>query len=130
MKWILEEDFKIIGKNPNKPIFTTHLLHNPKHLNIRILPTEAKMWVRKQYDEFYNWLESYIEEKNISSELATAYRTKTKKILEGYYDMMVSEDWSDTLPKFWKYNEKLDEIRNEKFQDVAPELYEIIKNNV
>lgn len=130
IKWILEQDFKIIGKNPNKPIFTTHLLHNPKHLNIKILPLEAKLWVRKQYDDFYVWLEQYIDEKNIDENLASAYRSKTRKILEGYYEMMVSEDWSDTLPKFWKYNEQLDEIRGESFKNVAPELYEIIKKHV
>lgn len=130
IKWILSQNFSKIGKNPNKPVFTTHLLHNPKHLNIKILPKEAKDWIRAKYDDFYPWLENYITENSVPEDLANAYRTKIKKILESYYDMMITDDWSDTLPKFWKYNESLDSIRDERLIDVAPELYEIIKKHV
>jgi len=40
---------------------------------------------------------------------------------------MFKEDYSDSLPKFFYYNNKLDEIRNQRMEDYIPDLYNLIK---
>lgn len=130
IKWILKQDFKTIGKNLEKPLFNPHPLYNPRFLNTKILPKEAKDWIRVKYDDFYIWVDDYLEKSNMPDEWKNSYKTYIKKTLESYYDIMVKEDWSDSLQTFWNYTTKLDEIRNEKLSDVAPELYEIIKKYV
>lgn len=131
MKWILEQDFKNIGRNEAKPILNPHPLHNPPFLNTKTLPKAAKEWIRTRYDEFYIWLEQYIKDKNIDPYWAGIYRFHTKKILEGYYDIMVTEDWSDKyLKDFWIYSTRIDAIRNESFQKLCPEIYQFIKDEL
>lgn len=130
LKWVLEQRFERIGKFLTKPLLNPHPLHNPRHLNTKILPMEAKLWIRKKYDDFYPWLEDFLAKENIDDDWKDSYRKHCRKILEGYYDMMIKEDWSDSLPKFWKYTNSLDAIRNEKFEEVAPEIYNIIKEHM
>lgn len=130
MKWIIEQNFKTIGKNTFKPIISPHPLHNPAFLNTKILPKEAKDWIRVKYDNFYIWLEEYLATSDLDDTMKEAYRSGSKKVLESYYDIMTKEDWSQYLLKFWNYTKSLDKIRNESFEDAAPELYEIIKRHV
>jgi len=130
MKWIIQQNFKKIGVNTSKPILNPHPLHNPRFLNTKILPKEAKDFVKTKYNEYYIWLDNYLMTANLDETMKDAYKKASKKILESYYDMMIAEDWSDELDKFWKYTMRLDNIRNENFKDVAPELYEIIKEYV
>lgn len=131
MKWILEQNFSIIGRNNIKPIITTHPLHNPPFLNIKTLPKSAKDWIRIKYNDFYIWLEDYIEQNKIDDHWANLYRTHSKKILEGYYNLMTAEDWSDDhLKDFCIYNERIDKIRNESFQELCPEIYNFIKEEI
>ena len=40
---------------------------------------------------------------------------------------MNSKDETDIIPKFYQETRVLDEIRNEKFEDVFPELHEKMK---
>ena len=128
MKWVLTQKFKRVQNLIRKPILTTHPLHNPPFLNIKTIPKHAKKWIRTRYDSFYIWLEEYIVENNIEEEWANSYRKQSKKILEGYYDLMTKEDWEDTqLQEFWTYTNRLDEVRNEKFSDIASEYYEKLK---
>lgn len=128
MKWVLQQNFNNVQKNKSKPFLTTHPLHKPPFLNIKALPLHTKKWIRSKFDEFYPWLENYIDENNVSSEWADAYRTGSKRLLESYYDLMMKEDWSNQLDDFWKYTDRLDEVRNESFKDVMPDLYENMKS--
>lgn len=131
MKWIIQQEFKNIGVNTYRPIINPHPLHNPKHLNFKILPKEGKDWVRQQYDNYYIWLDEYLLTSALSDKMKTAYYTGSRQVLESYYKMLMSEDLSDEfLEKFWTYSSKLDNIRSEKLSDIAPELYEIIKKYV
>lgn len=123
MKWVITEDFAHIGKRLSKPIVTTHPLHNPSFLNIKILPPAAKALVKIKNDEFYVWLDEYIITHNLSEELSAAYKEHSRKILEGYYLLMISEDWSHEIPKFLEYTDKLDAMREESFASVLPELH-------
>lgn len=130
IKWILEQRFERIGVNLSKPILNPHPLHNPKHLNTKALPPAAKQWVRQQYDDFYPWLEDFLAKENMPDDHKDAYRNRATNILESYYDMMMKDDWSDELDKFWYYSNTLDEVRNEKLSDVAPELYQLLKTHM
>jgi len=129
MKWKLEQNFKKINPNPSLLLLTTHPLHNPRFLNIRILPLSAKEKIIEQYQEYYIWLEKWVSD-NGKDNLRKEYFDCSRKILDSYASYMMQEDWSDELQKFWTYNKKLDEIRNESFEETFPELYEMIKDYV
>ena len=130
MKWRLEQDFKRINIWYGQPIITTHPLHNPRHLNVKILPKKAKEQIKVIYDEFYPWLEEFIKRKDIKENEAENLRFHAHKILDGYVEYMNADDWSDTLPKFWKYTKALDNLRGESFEQTLPDLYELIKNDL
>ena len=53
---------------------------------------------------------------------------KTIALLDNYATFMNKDDWSELMPKFWELNSKLDNIREEKFRDMIPDLYELIKH--
>lgn len=129
MKWVITEDFARVGKRVTKPIVTTHPLHNPSFLSIKILPPAAKALVRIKNDEFYVWLEDYVATHEIDLELSSAYIEHSQKILEGYYVMMMSEDLSHEIPKFLEYTNKLDAMRGESFAAIFPELNELMVAN-
>ena len=42
--------------------------------------------------------------------------------MQNIIDYMWKEDWSDKLPKFYDYTQKLDESRDEQLSTVVPEL--------
>jgi len=123
MKWKLNANFKNINNSKLKPIITSHPVHNPTYLNIKILPISAKKMVIDKFNDFHPWLEQWIVDNNITDDYANAYRKQARQILDGYEDYMMKEDWSHLLDKFWSYTSTLDEIRNEKFEHVCPELH-------
>ena len=129
MKWMVEQDFKRVQSNIDEPFLTPHPLHNPKHLNMRILPPEAKEYIRNAYDEFINWVDEYSSRYNDPRKIK-GYQNRARKILNGYHNYMIQEDWSDQLPKFWEYTKKLDELRNQSYEETFPEMYEFIKKYV
>lgn len=131
MKWKLEQNYKKINHSLwHAPIITTHPLHNPSFLNIKILPIEVKNNIIEKFNEFYLWLDEYLERENIAPELHDRFKKNAHKILDGYADFMMKDDWSHLMPKFWTYTKELDEVRNQRFEDELPELYELIKDCV
>jgi hypothetical protein len=67
------------------------------------------------------------------SETYTEYQTKEslKESINTYADTWIKfinqNDNSKQMPKFWDYTNKLDEIRDESFSDVFPELNSLLK---
>lgn len=129
MKWKIEQNFDKINQLEGRLFLTTHPLHNPRHLNIRILPKESKQLILNRFHEFYIWLDKWIIDNN-KEKLRDKYFNDARLILDSYAKYMMQEDWSDTLQKFWSYTKKLDVVRNETFENIFPELYETIKNYV
>jgi len=129
MQWILKQNYKKVQRFEFKPIITTHPLHNPRHLNIRIFPQDVKdkiaAYWRSTYSEF-----DRIADSQYDNEWATIVKADARKVLEGYIDFMMAEDWSDAFPKFCKYTKRLDTIRNEDMQLNLPRLYELIQTDM
>jgi len=131
IKWKLKKGFlNINALSSSQPIFTSHLLHTPQHLNIKILPTDYKLQIQNKFDYFLKTFKSWLEENNFSQKQSEILYRESQYILQGYVRYMNSEDWSDLIPKFWKYTYALDQIRKEKLQDVTPELYDSISQQI
>ena len=47
--------------------------------------------------------------------------------VKGIIDYMMAEDWSDKLPRFVEFTNKLDENRDQNILDVNPEFNNIFK---
>jgi len=109
-EWKINQNFKNIGSEW-QPIASLHPLHSPHFLNIKIFPIEVKQKIKEHFDRF----------------IFNKYNDQAQQLLNHYLDFMFKEDYSKSLPKFFYYNNKLDEIRNQKMQDYLPELYELVK---
>lgn len=127
MKWILEQNFQNIQTEKDKPFMTAHPLHNPKFLNIKALPKEAKDYVAETYKAFYPWLDKWIDQNKIEEKRASILRNGAQKLLEGYKDFMYSEDLSHQLQEFWIYSNRLDEVRGHDWKEINPTMYELLK---
>lgn len=124
IKWRLEEDFKNFNRvDGEHPIFSSHLLHVPHYLSIKVLPKHAKDAVAEKLRTVYNWAEDFLKENPNKDILYKSIVTK----VEGYIQYMYSEDMSNLLPTFWNITNKLDSIRNESIKDSLPELYHLLK---
>ena len=123
IKWRLEKKFKRVNNAKIRPLLTTHLLHNPDFLNIKLLPQSYKKLVEDKFNSFYPWLRDWSYKNNLPEYKTEHLDKKARELLGGYVKYMNSEDWSHLIPKFFQYTNKLDEIRGEKISDVVPELY-------
>ena len=111
MKWKRKQNYKRINCTISKPFVTSHPLHSPHFLNIKVLPAEAK----KKVIEKFNKVEF------------NEFPQQGKKILDEYIAFMMQEDYSHHLHNFWKQTEYFDRTRNQRLEDYIPELYELIK---
>ena len=126
MKWRLNSRFRRVNCHPWRPLITAHPLHNPKHLNVRILPPAYKALVSERFQDFFSWLEIWCVGEKIAEKDHKNLMEHARKILGGYESYMHAEDWSHLLPKFLKYSSTLDSLRGERLGDVLPELAEAI----
>ena len=111
-KWKISKNFKRVNVTDWRPIASLHPLHGPHFLNIKVLPLEAKMAVKEHFKKF---------------KFDGRYKSEAAKLLTQYTNFMFQEDYSNLIPKFWSYTNKLDEIRNQKLKDDIPDLYNLIK---
>ena len=130
IKWRLEKKFKRVNNTKIRPLLTTHLLHTPDFLNIRLLPQSYKKLVENKFNSFFPWLEEWSRKSSLSEKKSEHLKKKAGELLGGYVKYMNSEDWTHLVPKFFKYTNRLDEIRREKMSDTVPELYSHVKNFV
>ncbi len=57
-------------------------------------------------------------------------RVKDKLPTNPFTEFMYQEDLSECFPEFWKYNDKLDEQRDQKLSEFLPEWYEILREEM
>ena len=76
-----------------------NILNHPDYLNIRCLPEKLKVQTQ---------------------DILCRYKHLDK--VQGIIDYMNAEDWSDKLLKFYNYTILLDKSRNQKLEDIVPEL--------
>lgn len=122
IRWKLESGLSRFNNTSRLPFITSHVLHHPKHYNIRILPQAVKAKVRQKFADFEMWFQDWALE-NIPEEKRRKDMTESlHKLLKSYADYMNKEDWSHLMEEFWNNTLKLDKARNQDFFKVAPEL--------
>ena len=111
-----------------KKYLRSHLVHNPSFLNIKILPLKYKNKIKDKFLDFLSDFKDFLRRQEIYSEdqVIETYNYYESRLM-GYLDFMFSEDWSHLLPKFLKYSSQLDKIREEKLEELLPELYSACK---
>lgn len=116
MRWKIEESgLNRINEFKKKPFLTHHVAHNPRHLNIRVLPEDFKQKVREKFDEFLSWAST--REEHI--------RVAAQTVRDGVISYMDSESYHEEhWEKFLDYTVKLDAIRGQSITNVVPEFKE------
>ena len=120
MKWKLtESNFNKINSTTRRPIVTHHVAHHPQHLNIRVLPDEAKEKLTKRFEEFVQWT----KDKNFNEHVVK----QAQDIANGVCTYMNSDSYYNThWEEFQRYTKRLDAIRGENLTEVEPAFKEYL----
>lgn len=120
MKWKLTESgFNRINSSNRRPIITYHVAHNPKHLNIRVLPDELKQEATANLQYFLTWVES--------GDFNEHVQRHAKEIVNGVISYMNGTSYhSEHWAEFVKYTTALDNIRSEQLTEVEPRFKKYI----
>ena len=93
-------------------------LSMPEHYNIQGLPLEIKRKVVERYNEFF---ESYLVK--FDDETLDYVKNQFENILNHMNTTQTS-----TIDSFLEENSKLDNIRNENFSEIFPEIHSLLKD--
>ncbi len=126
IKWKLEQNYKKINPWPlGAGLINVHFVYHPAHLNVKVFPRWMKKKIRDKYEDFYQWLkENY---RNDSDFLESGYGIKR---LKGMVSFMESEDWSQRMPQFIEYINRMDDIRGTNFRKTFPEMAALLDEPV
>lgn len=123
-----KDQFKNIFKHHNRTL-GTHGLHAPSYLSVKILPPAAKQIVTQRYlewgDKMCAWVDSLPDEYS-ARQSNESLKTNLKCYVDSYITFINQDDLSKHLSGFWRFTNKIDEIRNENFQETFPELYDLL----
>lgn len=100
--------------------FIPTMLVEPAAYNIQVLPSNLKSQISSLYSEHVDWIQS-MEAHN---------QEKKRHCIEQFRNIptyMNSKDQSKLIPEFIQRTKELDELRNESFTEVFPELKAIFK---
>jgi organic radical activating enzyme len=114
-QWKLEQNYIKMKPTKNRPIISTHLLHTPSFLNIKIFPKESKNYIKELFT-------SLIINFQKETDYPKIVKMNYQKLLEGYINFMFQEDYSSKIPEFIEYNNKLDNSRKQNLDDFIPGL--------
>jgi len=118
VKWKQSQNFKKINLPPyGAGLIGTHLVYLPSYLNIRVLPVDIKLEVKKKIEEFCK------EQMNDQEFVNNPYGLKR---WQGLVQYMNQEDWSDKLPILIDYISVTDQRRGTDFTKTFPELSKIV----
>jgi hypothetical protein len=127
-KWKLSQNFKKINKftldeyQTGGGIINLHLLYIPTFLSARILPREDKAEVRRQFEEFKQWLwDNYTQDDNFWNINPYGWQR-----WEAILRFIESEDHTHLLLDFQEYIRNLDKIRGTDSKDIFPELQHLL----
>lgn len=122
IKWKLQQGYKKINPWPlGAGLINFHFVYHPAHLNVKVFPKWMKQKIREKYEDFYQWLED--NHRNDEEFLTNSYGIPR---LRGMVKFMESEDWSQRMPQFIEYIEKMDAIRGTSFRDTFPEMADLL----
>ena len=116
MRWKLERSgLTKFNNTTRRPIITHHVAHNPKHINIRVLPLEIKLLVRSRFEEFHAWV--------VAEQYPLHVIASSLSIMNSVLDYMNADDYHE---QYWEYfgtfTSKLDAMRRQNILDVVPEF--------
>lgn len=102
-----------------------NILHFPDIYNIKILPENLKELAALRIKDHISWLREQPPYNDVSD---TDYSGNGDfdSQWQACINHMYAEDWSHLIPQFLEHTNELDELRNEKFADVFPELEQIL----
>ena len=111
------------GWNRLDPIITVHNLYGPFYMNVQNMPVEMKQWVDKRYNQFMQDINKRWREDD-----DRYWKRRTMHFLRSVLQHMWDKE-PDTREwkRFLLWTRQLDEIRNEKFEDSCPEMYNLIE---
>jgi hypothetical protein len=89
-------------------------------MNLQALPPKAKLLVETRLLEGISRIEA-------EGCLPEGKLKATKRVFHGIIRYMKSGDRSHKWLGYWEYNQKLDQIRNQTFFDIDPELATLMK---
>lgn len=99
-----------------------NMVHTPLYYRTQLLPVEVKNDVTNKINELIEWLESNPE---LLNDLDPG------KMVIGHWknaiNLMHSTDETEGLAEFFDVNNRLDNMRDESFKDVFPDLYSRLK---
>lgn len=122
IKWKLDQNFKKINPWPlGAGLINFHFVYHPAHLNVKVFPPWMKKRIREKYEEFYLWVK-----KNHRSDKEFLESSYGLSRLKGMVRFMESEDWSNRMPQFVEYIQKMDAIRGTSFSRTFPEVADLV----
>lgn len=95
--------------------FYLNVLHEPTYLKTTLLPAEVKDELIKKINDHITWLKD--------TQATDFGLLVSLEHWESAIAFMKSKDQSDLLPIFFEETTILDNLRNEKFQEVFPEIF-------
>ena len=130
LEWFVRKRYRKFGYTFDSPLVFFHPLYGPKHLNARILPSDAKNAVSIYFANRLPELEMLVDEL-YSDNIPRREELKIgiRRHLERWEQFMHHEDKSDMMPKFWRFTDGLDRLRSESMQECMPRFYDILKGN-
>lgn len=122
--WKIRQKFKRVNSSQCDPFTSTHPVHRPDHMNVKIFPKGSADIIEKRLRGSF---QRVADELTKSSTLNLEQSMKIySDIIEGYIKYMNQEDYSKFIPKFWSVNNKIDEIRGCKLKDYIPEIIDLL----
>lgn len=110
--WLISQNFEYIYN-----VLGNHTLYYPEIYSVQILPQEAKIKLKLQYD---TWLDDL---KNKDINLFNKYKACFEPVL----NFMLEKDESHLMEAFIEKTQQLDNIRNEDWKIGLPDLYKLLK---
>lgn len=108
--------------------FGVHPLHQPSHLCVQTMPHSAKIVINAKYSNWRTKMLKWVDELDTYTEHQS--KESLKESINTYVDTWLGfinqNDNSKEMSYFWDYTNKLDEIRDESFSDVFPELNSLL----
>ena len=110
--------------------FGVHPLHSPNFLNVRTITPKAKRAITQKYIDWREKMNAWIDsiEDYTSVQDKEDLRNSVNTYVETWIDFINSGDESKHMYEFWNFTNDLDEIREENFTEVFPELAELLSD--
>lgn len=110
----------------NNPLMSPHPLYRPEYLCIQALPPHAKRRISDRLDKKKTELLLLADQLYDDEVKQSFVKSGIERHLTFYKEFMNQKDITDKADIFWKFTNKLDEIRNESISKALPEFYDIL----